>query len=111
MPYGKEQLTTDVTQMLDLNEDSRIHMIGLHLHPFAEGLELWDKTTDSLLYAAVLKNKADGFGFDSISYYSSKKGIPVYQDHRYELKSTYNCTDSIEKHTAMAVMYLYLADR
>lgn len=111
LPYGKEELTTDVTQMLDLKEDSRIHMIGLHLHPFAEGLELWDKTTDSLLYAGAIKSKADGFGFDSISYYSSREGIPVYQDHRYELKSIYNCTDSSEKHTAMAVMYLYLADR
>jgi len=74
-------------------------------------LELWDKTIDSLLYAGEIKSKVDGFGFDSISYYSSKEGIPVYQDHRYELKSTYNCTDSTEKHTAMAVMYLYLADQ
>jgi len=110
LPYGKEVLTTDVTKMLDLNEDSRIHMIGVHLHPFAKGLELWDKSSNRLLFAPDLSDKPNHLGFKEISYYRNKKGIAVYKDHRYELKSIYNCSDSAEEHTAMAVMYLYLAD-
>ena len=35
LPYEAETLRTDVSRMLDLDEDSRIHMISVHLHPFA----------------------------------------------------------------------------
>lgn len=110
LPIGRDTLTTDVTRMLDLQEDSRIHMIGVHLHPYGQSLSLWDKSNDSLLYSAELKPKSDGFGFDTIGYYKSTEGIPVYLDHQYELVSVYNCTDSVEEHTAMAVMYLYLSE-
>jgi len=110
LPYGEERLKTDVTQMLDLDRNSRIHMIGVHLHPYAKALSLWDVTTDSLLYAANILTKADGFGFDSVGYYKDSIGIPVYKDHHYELVSEYECKDSTEAHTAMAVMYLYLSE-
>lgn len=110
LPNEVEELSTNVTPMMALEHDSRIHLIGVHLHPFAKALELWDSTSDSLLYAADIYTKADGFGFDSIGYFSSNKGIPVYQNHQYELRSRYHCTDSLNTHTAMAVMYLYLAE-
>ncbi len=111
IPYGEETLTTDVTQMLDLQEDTRIHMISVHLHPFGEKLELWDKTENKLLYSAHVEPKDSLLGFKKINFYSNKEGIPVFKDHQYILSSTYNCTDSIEEHTAMAVMYLYLRDQ
>ena len=110
LPNEAETLSTNVSQMLDLKEDSRIHLISVHLHPFAEALELWDRTSDSLLYAASFKKDSINFGFESIDYYSSKTGIPVYKDHQYELVSAYHCTDTSDQHTAMAVMYLYLRD-
>jgi len=110
LPYEPETLKTEVTQMLDLQNDSRAHMISVHLHPFAEALELWDRTIDSLLYAASFKKDSINFGFDSIDYYSSDEGIPFYKDHQYELVSAYHCTDSLGQHTAMAVMYLYLRE-
>lgn len=110
LPNEPETLKTDVSGMLDLNEDSRIHMISVHLHPFAEAMELWDKTTDSLLYAASFKKDSLNFGFVNMDYYSSEIGIPVYKDHAYELVSAYHCTDTSDQHTAMAVMYLYLRE-
>jgi len=110
LPIGKQELRTDVTKMLDLNEDSRIHMIGVHLHPFAEKLALWDITTDSLLYKSTVIKDTANFSFEKISYFKDEKGIPVYKEHNYELRSTYNCSDSSAVHTAMAVMYLYLVD-
>lgn len=111
LPYGEETLKTDVTRMLDLIEETKIHMIGVHLHPYAEGLEFWDKTADRLLYQTNIQKDSAAFGFENISYFKSKDGISVYPDHNYELISHYNCTDSTEEHTAMAVMYLYLADQ
>jgi hypothetical protein len=110
LPYEAETLATNVSRMMDLNEDSRIHLISIHLHPFAEALELWDRTNDSLLYAASFKKDSIDFGFERIDYYSSEEGIPVYKDHQYELVSAYHCTDTTDQHTAMAVMYLYLRD-
>lgn len=110
LPNGKQELKTDVTRMLDLSEDSRIHMIGVHLHPFAEKLSFWDTTSDSLLYETNIQKDSSNFSFDNIAFFQSTQGIPVYVDHRYELRSTYHCTDSSTEHTAMAVMYLYLED-
>jgi hypothetical protein len=111
LPFGREVLSTDVDYMLDLRKGTRIHAIGVHLHPYAEGLELWDLSIDSLLYSAEVEQAKEGMGFRSISYYSSKEGIPLYASHHYQLKSIYNCPDSSGQHTAMAVMYLYLADQ
>ena len=110
LPNEPETLSTDVSRMLDLEKDSRIHLISVHLHPFAEALELWDKTTDSLLYQASFTKDSLNFGFEQIDYYRSESGIPVYQDHAYELISAYHCTDTTDQHTAMAVMYLYLRE-
>jgi hypothetical protein len=109
IPFGKETLKTDVTPMLDLNENTSIHLIAVHLHPLATALEFWDSTVDSLLYSAIVKAKQP-FGFDKIEYYSSATGIPVYNTHQYELRSTYTNSDSLDNQTAMAVMYLYLKD-
>ena len=110
LPLGEESLRTDVTKMLDLEEDTKIHFIGVHLHPFAEKLSLWDTTEDKLLYESTVEKDSANFSFNKIHYYSDQKGIAVYKDHHYELRSTYHCTDSSAVHTAMAVMYLYLAD-
>lgn len=110
LPMGLQELKTDVSRMLDLTKDTKIHMIGVHLHPFAEGLELWDITADQMLYAAEIDKDTSNFSFDRINYYSNFEGISVFKNHQYELRSRYNCTDSSAVHTAMAVMYLYLAD-
>jgi hypothetical protein len=111
IPVGEEILKTDVTQMMELSEDTKIHMIGVHLHPFGKKLELWDKTKNELLYESSLAPLDSLIGFKSIEYYKSVEGIPVFKDHSYELISTYNCLDTTDRHTAMAVMYLYLEDR
>lgn len=111
LPYGRSELSTNVTRMLDLDNATRIHSIGVHLHPFAVSLALWDITIDSLLYEAQAEAYDHRLGFKHIDYYSNKEGIAVYPDHQYELRSVYNCTDSSTTHTAMAVMYLYLRDQ
>ena len=111
IPMGKQVLRTNVTPILNLSFDTKIHYIGVHLHPFAKTLELRDATLDSLLFTAYVKDAAGRIGIEQIDHYSSEEGIAVYKDHAYELISTYECTDSVNTHTAMAVMYLYLHDK
>lgn len=110
IPFGPDTQRTNVTKMMDLDQDRRIHLISVHLHPFAEALELWDITENHLIYAAEFTKDSLHFGFHEIDYYSDSEGIQVYANHQYELVSAYNCTDSLNEHTAMAVMYLYLEE-
>jgi len=111
LPLKEQVLTTDVTKMLDLQFDTRIHYIGVHVHPFARSLELRDATLDTSLYIAHVENHDDKIGIKRIDSYSSEAGIPVYKKHTYELISTYECTDTSDIHTAMATMFLYLHDK
>lgn len=106
-----EILKTNVTPMMDLNYDTRIHYIATHVHPHAQSLELVDKTTGESLYKATIENVSGRKkGVKSISYYSSVDGIPVYQDHEYQLISVYTNPNGDSNLTAMATMFLYLAE-
>lgn len=104
-----ETLTTDVTRMLLLTEDARVHFISVHVHPFCESLELLDDSTNQIIYKASTKNFKDKIGLSKISYLSSPEGILLSQNHPYTLRSVYNKTDSA-RHTAMATMFLYLEE-
>lgn len=106
---GTQVLHTDVTRQLNLPTSSRIHCIGVHVHPFAVSLELRDRSLDSSLFVASIENHPDRVGIRHIDAFSSAKGIAIHPDHRYELVSTYDCPER-NKHSAMATMFLYLAD-
>lgn len=111
IPTGIEVLETDITRMLNLPYNTTVHYIGVHLHPFAQSLALWDATTDTMLYQANAKGYPTGIGIEQIDHYSSEKGFEVFANHSYKLVSTYECSDSTERHTAMATMFLYLHDK
>jgi len=110
IPNGMEVLETDVTRMLNLPYNTTVHYIGVHMHPFAKSLELWDVTADTMLFKAHVKGYEQGIGIEEIDHYSSQQGFEVFADHHYKLRSVYDCTDSLEHHTAMATMFLYLRD-
>ena len=106
---GREENRTLVTKFLQLQFDTTIHYIAVHLHPFAESLELIDKTTGERVFKTHAKNHADKIGIDHIGHFESIPGKKIYKDHDYELVSVYNNT-SHEDQDSMAVMYLYLHD-
>ena len=110
IPVGKEILKTDVTEMLNLLHDTRVHFIGVHVHPFAESLELRDITSGTTIFKSYVRNFSNKIGIEKIDNYSSEAGIPIFKSHHYELISEYNCSDSTAHHTAMATMFLYLED-
>lgn len=107
---GREENRTNVTRFLNLPYDTTAHYIAVHLHPFAESLELIDRTTGESLFKSTARNSTDHIGLDHIEWYESKEGLPLYKTHEYELVSVYNNT-SPEAVDSMAVMYLYLLDK
>ena len=105
-----EILKTNVTPMLNLKYDTRIHHIAVHVQPYAHSLELVDKTTGESLFKALVKNQSSMIGIVEVDSYSSKEGIPVFIDHEYQLISTYLNPAKRNDITAMATMFLYLRE-
>jgi hypothetical protein len=106
---GREVNHTLVTKILELPYDTTIHYIAVHLHPFAESLELRDLTTGTTVFRSGTRPFPDRIGLAHVDSYSSVEGIPIYQDHEYELVSVYqNITDRDQD--SMAVMNLYMLD-
>ena len=106
---GREVRHTLVTRQLDLQYDTRIHFIGVHLHPFAESFELRDLTTNESLWTAHARAPGRGIGLAEVDHYSSAEGIPLYKDHEYEVVSVYDNVSGVDQ-DAMAVMLLYVHD-
>ena len=107
---GREINHTPVTRLMAIPFDTTIHYIAIHLHPFAEYVELHDLTEDRLVFRSNAENAGEGIGLTSVETYSSIEGIPVYKDHEYELVSAYN-NPTKENHDAMATVFLYLMDK
>lgn len=106
---GREVRHTPVSRWLGLGADQTIHFVSVHLHPFAESLELRDATTGKTLFRSTAENRPERIGLERVEQLASVPGIPIYKDHRYDLVSTYDNTSGTDR-TAMAVMYLYLED-
>jgi cyclophilin family peptidyl-prolyl cis-trans isomerase len=107
---GREVNPTNVTQYLNLPYDTTLHYAAVHLHPFAEGLELRDITAKKTVFKSKARSFKDRIGLDYVTSFSSKKGVPLFKDHQYELISTYNNTTSTNQ-DSMAVMLLFLHDK
>lgn len=107
---GREVNHTPVTALMAVPFDTTIHYIAIHLHPFAEYVELYDLTDNRPVFRSSAENLQEGIGLASVDTYSSKVGIPVYKDHEYELISVYD-NPTTENHDAMATVFLYLLDR
>lgn len=109
VPPGRQENRTLVTQLMRVPYETTIHYIAVHLHPFAESLELRDLTEDRTLFRSEAQNYEDRIGLANVDYLASVEGIPVYPDHEYELLSVYDNSSS-EMQDSMAVMYIYLRD-
>ena len=107
MPPGREENHTRVTSMMNLPRDTQVHYIAVHLHPFAESLELRDITTGKTVYKAVARQTAGRVGLADVQSYSSEEGMPLYKGHEYELISKYNNTSGVDQ-DSMATMMLYV---
>jgi len=107
VPPGRQVNHTLVTKRLSLPYDTTVHFIAVHVHPFAESLELRDRTADRTVFKSQVRQMKGRIGLEYVDFFSSEEGVPMYKDHEYELISIYNNTTD-EDQDSMAVMYLYL---
>lgn len=105
---GKETRRSEVSNIFPW--DTTVHYMAIHVHPFAETYEFWDKTTGKLLHSFDCSQLEKGVGLKEVGFYSSAEGIPVFADHDYELTVTYNNTSG-EDQTAMAFIFFYVEDK
>jgi hypothetical protein len=107
---GRHVYHTPVSKMMRIPaEETRVHYIAVHLHPFAESLELRDWTTGETVFKSAARNREDQIGLRHVDSFASAEGIPIYKSHGYELIAIYDNTSG-EPQDSMAVMFLYAAD-
>lgn len=109
VPPGKQKNITRCTSIMNVPYDTRLYAIAVHVHPFAETLELRDVTENRSIFKSHAVNYRDRIGLESITSFASEQGVPIYKSHEYEMIATYNNT-SQKNADSMAVMYLYLGD-
>jgi hypothetical protein len=109
VPPGRQENHSLVTHWLSLSEDTTIHAIAVHLHPFAESLALHDLTTGETVYKAIARGPKESIGLNDVDFFASPDGIPIYKDHQYEVVSVYNNVSGVDQ-DAMAIMFLYMRD-
>ena len=107
---GREVNHTLATKYMNVAYDTTIHYIAVHLHPYAESLELKDLTTGNTVFKSKTRLAKDRIGIEEVEHYSSENGIPLYKDHEYQLISVYNNTSN-EDQDSMATMFMYVLDR
>jgi hypothetical protein len=107
---GREVNRALATHFLQLQFDTTIHYIAVHLHPFAESIELFDRTDKKSVWKAKARQTKGKIGLEHVDHFISKEGIPIHKDHEYEVISTYNNTSG-EDQDSMAVMFLYVLDQ
>lgn len=87
-------------------KDTTLHYIWMHVHPYAESVELRDKTIDQTVWKGHVKSASNRAAVLSTEKYSSTKGLPLFRDHEYEVIATYNNTTS-HKIDSMASFWMY----
>jgi cyclophilin family peptidyl-prolyl cis-trans isomerase len=109
VPPGRQTNHSDVTWFMNLPYDTKLHYAAIHLHPFAESLEMRDVTADKSLFIVRTKNPKGKIGLDHVDTFVSAEGVPLYKSHKYELVSVYNNTTN-ETHDSMASVFLGVLD-
>jgi hypothetical protein len=105
---GREENHSLVTKLLALPYDTTLHYVAVHLHPFAESVELRDLTAGTTVYKSHARQERERIGLKEVEFLSSAEGIPLYKDHEYEVVSVYDNTSGVDQ-DAMATMFLYVA--
>lgn len=104
---GREENHTRVTDQLRLQHDTTLHYAAIHLHPYATSLQLRDLTADEVVFEVKGKSAKDRIALLNVEHVSSVEGLPLYQDHEYEVVSVYE-NDSGKDQDAMATVFMYI---
>ena len=109
VPPGKHSYRSEVTEQLELPEDTTAHYITGHLHPCGTALKLVDMESGDVVFEIRSRDFEDRIGVAEMSEVSSTEGIEIQKDRRYELIADYDNRRDVPI-DAMGIMYLYLAE-
>jgi hypothetical protein len=110
VPPGEHEYVASVTRWLNLPFDTTAHYVAVHLHPFAEDIELRDITDDRTVYLSKATNRSPGMGLDHVDHYDSAEGLELHRGHHYQIRARYNNTSGVDQ-DSMAVMFFYVEDK
>ncbi|MBL4656686.1 MAG: hypothetical protein JKX73_01710 [Flavobacteriales bacterium] len=106
----RDTVSYNVTTILSLAKDTKLHYAGVHVHPYCEYLELRDLTSGEVVFESGITHDPEVMKMTNIEVYSSTEGTMMYADHQYELTCITNNVSAKEQ-DMMAVMLLYLHDQ
>ena len=94
---------------LGLDRDTTVHFMWMHVHPYAESLQLRDETIDRIVWKGNVKNDPDSKRAIILTTdtYSSQDGLLLHRDHKYELIATYQ-NPTPHPVDAMASLWMYV---
>src|SRR5690606_11915818 len=100
---------SDVNAQLQIKDSLRLHAAGVHVHPFATSLELFDKTHGVSVFKSNIENYTDRIGLRKVDAFSSGQGVWMYADRNYELRMHTDNT-SEQDQDMMGSMFLFFYD-
>lgn len=112
VPKGKNTYKSSIDSQLQIpkNDSIRLHYAGIHVHPFATSICLYDATTKQIIFKSNIYNYKNKIGLEKAEGLSSKEGIWLYGNHYYELVLEVDNTTEIDQ-DMMGCMFLYFYDK
>ncbi len=108
VPPGRQEVRTAVSALTPY--DTTVHYMMMHLHPYAESMELRNLTTGKTLWKGYAKNDGAKAILLTTDHFSSRQGLPIFKDHHYEIVSVYHNTTS-QPVDAMASLWMYFKEK
>lgn len=104
---GRHHFSFNATKQLSIKDSIRLYQITSHLHPFAERLQLVDKTTNTVIYNCESENFEDKIGLKNTPTFTSTEGIWLYENREYEMMLEVNNTTNTDQEmmASMAIFY------
>ena len=109
IPPGRKTYRSDVSDQLQIADSLRLHAAAIHVHPFAEWIELRDKTHGATVFRSAIENHPNRTGLKRVAAFSSEDGVWLYADRQYEIvMGTFNTTGVDQD--MMGSMFLFFYD-
>ena len=107
VPPGRQVLSTEIP--LGLDKNTTVHYMWMHVHPYAESVELRDITANQSVWKGRVRNDPDPkrAAVVATDTYSSPNGLVLHKNHKYELVATYE-NSTPRPVDAMASLWMYV---
>lgn len=110
IPIGKNTYKSNINEQLQIKDSLCLHAAAIHVHPFAEKIRLWDKTSGQDILVSYITNHKDRIGLEKIEDFISEKGVWLYAHHDYEIILDVNNTSDVNQ-DMMGSMFLFFYDK